>query len=160
MPSPGGTGRTSLGKINELVTDGHRTGGSRHHYVDVPYLFFGPEERGTLGALAAQCFDDRYRWHAGALRTIRSPDLPLLGRLLGGDGARRGDLLSYLLFDRAFIDAAIEQGQQDARLLLANADRTPWLTQAPKHVPPERISIHAAKQSLDAAPGAETTDTA
>lgn len=137
----------TLGKINELVADLRRTGGSEHHYVDVPYLFFGPEERGTLGALAAKSFHDRYRWPAGALRTIRNPDLPLLGRLLGGDGTRRGDLLSYLLFDSAFIDAAIGQGQQDAQLLLANLDGTPWLTRAPKHVAPPRISVRAAKQA-------------
>ncbi|QSE84931.1 patatin-like phospholipase family protein [Rhodococcus koreensis] len=137
----------TLGKINELVADGRRTGASQRRYVDVPYRFFGPEERGTLGALAATSFDDRYRWPGGALRTIRNPDLPLLGRLLGGDGARRGDLLSYLLFDGAFIDAAIGLGQRDAQLLLADGDGTSWLTAAPKHVAPDRISVRAAKQA-------------
>jgi len=141
----------TLGKINELVADGRRTGASQRRYVDVPYLFFGPEERGTLGALAATSFDDRYRWPGGALRTIRNPDLPLLGRLLGGDGARRGDLLSYLLFDGAFIDAAIGLGRRDAQLLLADGDGAPWLTAAPKHVAPDRISVRAAKQAHDEA---------
>ncbi|KAF0957713.1 patatin-like phospholipase family protein [Rhodococcus sp. T7] len=151
----------TLGKINELVADGRRTvTGRQHHYVDVPYLFFGPETRECLGALAAKAFDDRNRWPAGAWNMLRNPDLLLLGRLLGGDGARRGDLLSYLLFDRGFIDAAIRMGQRDARLLLADADQPPWLTGAPKHVPPERISVHAAKQALGAGIGAETTHTA
>jgi len=151
----------TLGKINELVADGRRTGtGRHHHYVDVPYLFFGPETRGCLGTLAAEAFDDRNRWPAGAWRMLRNPDLLLLGRLLGGDGARRGDLLSYLLFDRGFINAAICMGRRDAHLLLAGTDQPPWLTGAPKHVPPQRISVHAAMQTHGAGIGAETTDTA
>jgi len=60
-------------------------------------------------------------------------------------------LLSYLLFDGAFIDAAIGLGRRDAQLLLANGDGTSWLTAAPKHVAPDRISVRAAKQAHGAA---------
>ena len=123
----------TLGKTNELVeTGGQRKGKSRPQTV-VPYVFVGPDERGTLGKMAARCFDERYRGIPGLLRTLWEPDDRLLGRLLGGDGRRRGDLLSYLLFEGDFLQAAIDQGQADASAVMSSTDSTrlPWRTSAP-----------------------------
>ena len=123
----------TLGEINELVS----TGGRRQHAdgredVVIPYLVFGPAERGTLGTVAARCFEQRTEGPLGALRAIGRPDMHLLGRLLGGRGRRRGDLLSYLLFDRGFMEASIELGKQDAAEALASTGTgpVPWRTHA------------------------------
>ena len=48
-------------------------------------------------------------------RRERGPAGRLLRHLAAGDPARSGDLLSYLLFDRAFAARLIEQGRADAR---------------------------------------------
>ena len=56
-------------------------------------------------------FRDRY----GGLKGLRSPDFPLLNRLLGGESPTHGELLSYLFFDREFIEELIRMGQRDAR---------------------------------------------
>jgi len=100
----------TLGKLNEESPGGRAR--------RVPYLFVAPDARGRLGTLAAQCFAQQYGGLRGALRSVARPDLPLAGRLLGGDGPRRGDLLSYLLFDPAFVTASIELGQRDAAATL------------------------------------------
>ena len=42
-------------------------------------------------------------------------DFPLLNRLLGGESPTHGELLSYLFFDREFIEELIRMGQRDAR---------------------------------------------
>jgi len=56
---------------------------------------------------------------AGKLRHL---DLALLSGLLGAGPASRGDLLSYLFFEPAFMDAAIRLGRHDGEALL---DRPP-----------------------------------
>jgi NTE family protein len=124
----------TLGKINELVSGGaQRTGGKRSFDV-VPFMFFGPEQRGALAGEAVLAYEEEFGGLAGAVRALRHPDLPILARMFGGEGARRGDLLSYLLFDRHFVDRASELGRQDAfRVLLADRERdVPWETGAPK----------------------------
>ena len=65
----------------------------------------------------------------GGLRGLLSPDYPLLSRLLGGRTRSRGELLSFLLFDREFVAELIEAGQRDARRWL---DRHPgfWCSDA------------------------------
>jgi NTE family protein len=120
----------TLGKVNELVRTGRQRRSAGRPYTMVRWLFFGPPERHTLGALAVSCLRRRYRGPAGAWRTIREPDLALLGRFLAGDGPRQGDLLSYLFFDSDFIEAAIERGREDAGEVLAGPDPevVPWRT--------------------------------
>jgi NTE family protein len=49
---------------------------------------------------------------------VRSPDLAVLARLLGGQNHAHGELLSYLLFDQEFIGALIEMGERDANAWL------------------------------------------
>jgi NTE family protein len=99
----------------------------------VPYLFAGPPERGTLSRLAAEVYEERFTGVRGALRAVWEPDLPLLAQLLGGDGPRRGDVLSYLLFDRSFTERAIALGQQHATALFPSAPAAgvPWRTTRP-----------------------------
>ena len=65
-------------------------------YRCVPYIFIAPERRGAIGRLAHEVFRDRY----GGLKGLRSPDFPLLNRLLGGESPTHGELLSYLFFDQ------------------------------------------------------------
>ncbi len=123
----------TLTTVNELVEGGGQRTTGRRPLTVVPWLFFGPDERRTLGALAAASFDQRYGRRPGAWQTLRHPDLLLLGRLFGGDGPRRGDLMSYLFFDPGFLEAAIEQGQQDATAVLEAAPpgTVPWRTHGP-----------------------------
>jgi hypothetical protein len=51
-------------------------------------------------------------WH-------RLTNLAFLTFLLG-PGQDSGELLSYIFFEPEFIDAAIRQGQQDAKIILGN----------------------------------------
>ncbi len=104
----------TLARTNELLEAGaQRRTGDRELAV-VPFVFVGPAERASLARVAARCFDERYAGPGGRWRSLREIDLRLLGRFLGGDGDRRGDLLSFLLFQREFTEAAIELGRSDA----------------------------------------------
>jgi NTE family protein len=115
-----------LTKINALAMGPYRV---------VPVLFCGPPDRAALADLAADAYD-RPR---GLLASVLRPDLPLLSLLLAGRGARRGELLSYLLFEPDFINRAIEAGRRDAELLFADAATgtdLPWCTTTTR--PPRR----------------------
>jgi NTE family protein len=129
----------TLARTNELVASGGRRRGRRRLTV-VPYLFVGPLERRTLGEVAARCYDDRYRGVRGALRMAREIDQRLLGRFLGGDGDRRGDLLSYLQFENGFMSAAIDLGRADADRTVAATDPgdLPWCLTEPLDVTASR----------------------
>jgi NTE family protein len=120
----------TLGKINEVLLS--RGGGDRRSGGPkvVPYLFLGPEHRATVGRIAARWFDERWRDPAVWFRSVFRPDLALFGWLAGGDGPRRGDLLSYLAFDGGFAEEAIAQGRRDAERSLGDG-AVPWTTAAP-----------------------------
>jgi len=121
-----------LGNVNLFFADGagakaavdYRAVRGKPPYRTVPYVFVGPERRGAVGELAAEVFRDRY----GGLKGVRSPDFPLLSRLLGGDSPTHGELLSYLLFDEVFIAELIDMGRRDARRWLeaAPGPADPW----------------------------------
>jgi NTE family protein len=93
-------------------------------YRLVPYIFIAPEKRGAIGQLARDVFRSRY----GGLKGLRSPDLRLLERLIGGESPQHGELLSYLFFDPEFIEELIRMGQQDARRWLEAppGEDDPW----------------------------------
>jgi NTE family protein len=55
-------------------------------------------------------FERRY----GGLRSLRDPDYAVISRILGGRVRSRGELLSFLLFDPAFVSELIEMGRRDA----------------------------------------------
>jgi NTE family protein len=113
----------TLGDINRFHADGalspasadDRRARGRPPYRPIPYIFIAPRGPGAIANLAEQIFRTRY----GGLRALRSPDLAVLSRLLGGDSPTHGELLSYLLFDREFIAALIAMGREDANAWLA-----------------------------------------
>jgi NTE family protein len=93
-------------------------------YRCVPYIFIAPARRGAIGELARQVFRSRY----GGLKGLRSPDVRLLERLIGGESPQHGELLSYLFFDPEFIEELIRMGQEDARRWLEAppGENDPW----------------------------------
>jgi NTE family protein len=93
-------------------------------YRCIPYIFIAPERRGAIGRVARDVLADRY----GGVKGLRSPDFPLLNRLIGGDSPTHGELLSYLFFDHEFIEELIRMGQRDARRWLRSAPGPddPW----------------------------------
>lgn len=115
----------TLSKVNALVGGQRQRSASGREYGEIPFLFVGPATRGTLAVEAMLAYQDRFSGVRGALRGLAEPDLPLLARMVTGDGDRRGDVLSYLLFDRGFVDRAIALGSDDAAKALAN---DPWRT--------------------------------
>jgi NTE family protein len=102
----------------------YRAARGKPPYRCIPYIFIAPERRGEIGRLAHNVFNDRY----GGLKGLRSPDFPLLNRLIGGESPTHGELLSYLFFDREFIEELIRMGQRDARRWLRTAatPTAPW----------------------------------
>jgi NTE family protein len=103
----------------------YRRSRGRPPYRRVSYALVAPETRGEIGRIAESVFERRY----AGLRGLTSPDYPLLARLLGGRTRSRGELLSFLLFDRVFVAELIEAGRRDARRWL---DRHPgfWCSDA------------------------------
>jgi NTE family protein len=96
-------------------------------YRCVPYMFIAPRAPGAIAELANDVFHSRY----GGIKGARSPDLAVLGRLLGGHNHAHGELLSYLLFDHEFIDGLIKMGKRDANAWLSAAPGPdePWQTE-------------------------------
>jgi NTE family protein len=101
----------------------YRSARGRPSYRRVSYALVAPERRTTLAEVAEQILARKY----SGLRALRDPDFPLLARLL--DGGRRGELMSFVLFDEDFAAALIELGQADAQRWL---DRHPrfWCADA------------------------------
>lgn len=108
--------------INSFFVEDHRVGTipsarayrearGRRPYRKIAYAMVTPRRRRELGQLAMTVFEQRY----GGLKAIRHPDLLMLGRLLRGRTDAGGDLLSFLFFDRAYVDALIAAGRRDAR---------------------------------------------
>ena len=118
LVDPLGEDMRMLGNVNEFFAGGddaqaatrYREARGKPPYRRVPYIFVAPRRRGIIGDIASEVFRTRY----GGLKGLRSPDFPLLNRLLGGDSPAHGELLSYLLFDQEFIEALIDLGRDDA----------------------------------------------
>lgn len=89
----------------------YRTARGRRPYRRISYALVTPRRRRELGQLAMRTFERRH----GGLGVLRHPDLLLLGRLLRGRTDAGGDLLSFLFFDREYVDALIAAGRRDAR---------------------------------------------
>jgi NTE family protein len=111
-----------LGDINTFYAEAatspaavrYRKAHGRPPYRRIPYIFIAPRRPGAIAELASDVFAERY----GGLRALRSPDVTVMSRLLGGSNASHGDLLSYVLFDRQFVKALIEMGRKDAEAWL------------------------------------------
>ncbi|MCW3040866.1 MAG: Patatin [Solirubrobacterales bacterium] len=104
----------------------HRTSQGKKPYKKVSYALVAPQEKGEVGAMAEAVF----RRHYAGWRGWRSPDYPVLSRILGGGRTRsRGELLSFLMFDEHFVERLLEAGAADAQRWL---DRHPrfWCADA------------------------------
>ena len=112
-------------------------------YRTVPYMFVSPGKTGAVGELASEVFRARY----GGLKGLRSPDLRLLNRLLGGDSPTHGELLSYLLFDPEFVRELIEMGMRDATAWLKAPAGPDWPWQ--RHPLPALAADRAHGSSAD-----------
>jgi NTE family protein len=115
-----------LGNANLFFGNGSRAANAyraargKPPYRVVPYVFIAPERHGAIGALASEVFKARYGSLTSLrglreLAVMRGTDFRVLNRLLGGDSPTHGELLSYLFFDRDFIDELINMGRDDAR---------------------------------------------
>jgi NTE family protein len=111
-------------RMTDAATERYRAARGKKPYRCIPYIFIAPEKRGAIGRLASDVFKDRY----GGFKGLRSPDFQLLNRLLGGESPTHGELLSYLFFDREFIEELIRMGQRDAKRWLRAEPGTddPW----------------------------------
>ncbi|MEV0105086.1 patatin-like phospholipase family protein [Nocardia sp. NPDC050799] len=120
----------TLAKVNSLVASTVSATTTERPKKIIPFLPLTPPTRATLGNLAEEVFADQRRHQSGIVSTLRRAELRMLGRALSGDGPRRGDLFSYLYFDREFIEASIELGRHhaDAALSGAPVHRLPWWT--------------------------------
>jgi NTE family protein len=135
LVDPLGEDMRMLGNVNAFFADDkdapagarYRQARGKTPYRRVPYIFIAPSRRGIIGEIATNVFRARY----GGLKGLRSPDFRLLNRLLGGDSPAHGELLSYLLFDRDFIDALIDLGRADAARWLNThrGSEQPWQTE-------------------------------
>lgn len=124
----------TLANTNTFLVDGSLNPGAIHYrkvrgkqpYRKVSYAFVCPRRPGAIGEIALEVFERRY----GGLKAFRDLDIPLISRLLGGDSATHGELLSYLLFDPEFATALIDLGRQDAKRWLRrhtqDGQPNPW----------------------------------
>jgi NTE family protein len=108
-----------LAEVNAMTEDAdlapvierHRAARGMPTYRTVPFAAVAPVDGEELSRIAMEVF----RANHGSLRgTLGDPDLQIMHRLLGSDSPLQGELLSYLLFDRDFFDAASELGRRDA----------------------------------------------
>jgi NTE family protein len=104
----------TLMKVNALA-NGKASPSNGRQYRQIPYIFAGPTagQVGQLGRVAATVLDNE----GSVLNAITHFDLWLFTRLIGPVKSR-GDIMSYLLFEPAFAQAAIQLGQQDAQRYL------------------------------------------
>ena len=108
--------------INSFFVEGHSAGSvsdARSYriarglapYRPISYALVAPRQRGLIGRMAEATFNRRY----GRLRALRNVDFAVMARALGAGSRSRGELLSFLLFDREFIAALADLGRRDAR---------------------------------------------
>ena len=109
-----------LAEVNALVEDEqvavplarHRESRGKTPYRAMPYVAVAPEDGEDLARAASEVFRSNY----GSLRgTLGDPDMQLMHRLLGSQSPLQGELLSYLMFDQDFFDAAADLGRRAAR---------------------------------------------
>jgi NTE family protein len=119
----------------------YRTSKGRNPYSKVSYALVAPPERGELGRVAERVFQQRFTgW-----RALRSPDYPVMSRLLGGRARSRGELLSFLMFDEVFIAELLELGRRDAQAWL---ERHPhfWCTDAAHDFPFDVLDLDTVRE--------------
>lgn len=125
----------------------HRVSQGKKPFKKVSYALVAPERKGEIGAMAEEVF----REHFSGWRGLRSPDYPIISRLLGGDRTRaRGELLSFLMFDEHFVEKLLAAGAADAQRWI---DRHPrfWCSDAAHdfQVDPDGAGTLREEQILD-----------
>ncbi len=123
-----------LAEVNELaadptvssVLDQHRRTRGREPYRVVPYVAVAPRRGDELAGIAMEVYRSN---HASLRATLSDPDLQVMHRLMGSDSPLQGELLSYLLFDPDFFDAAAGLGRRDAQAWV-DAEPDLWRTSA------------------------------
>ena len=115
-----------LARVNTLLGDRTVTVKAEPAKRPIGYLFVGPDERGSLGSLAAKV-------EPTGLTTR------LIRQLAGEQQSQRRELLSYGLFEPEFFAAAIDKGRHDARTELARVEtlERDWRTDPLPEVPEE-----------------------
>jgi NTE family protein len=103
---------TSRAARDYRVARGHKP------YRPISYALVAPRRRGDIGRLADAVFERRY----GGPRGLRDLDYAVISRALGGRSRSRGELLSFLLFDKQFVSELVVMGCRDA---------TRWLRRHP-----------------------------
>jgi len=109
-----------LAEINAMAGDAelgpalrrHREASGSSPYRTVPYIAVAPEDGEELARAAMEVFRAN---HGSLRRTLGDPDMQVMHRLLGSDSPLQGELLSYLMFDSDFFDAASQLGRRDAQ---------------------------------------------
>ncbi|HET8759195.1 MAG TPA: patatin-like phospholipase family protein [Solirubrobacteraceae bacterium] len=76
-----------------------------------PHIAVAPERAGAIGRVATEILDRNYR----SVRGLTRANLALIDRLAGGESPLHGELISFLLFDRDFIDELVLMGRSDAQ---------------------------------------------
>ena len=89
-----------------------RAARDRPPYRVLPHVSVVPEHGSEIDRAAREVFAAN---HGTLRRTLGDPDLQLVHRVLGSDSPLQGELLSYLMFDADFFDAAADLGARDAR---------------------------------------------
>jgi NTE family protein len=117
----------TLVKINKLV----RVAGAGVSERTIPYILIAPQHPDEIAEIATCCFKDNYTGPHNIGRRGRS--VGVLGGLLDvGDNAVRGELLSYLMFDKDFANELIKLGKRNAdEWLQKEHDNGPWRTGLP-----------------------------
>jgi NTE family protein len=113
-----------LAAVNALAADDqlrshldrHRAAIGRPPFRVTPYVAVAPLTGDELSGLAMEVFRAN---HGTLRRSLLDPDLQLVHRLLGSDSPLQGELLSYLLFDPDFFEAAAALGRREAEDWLA-----------------------------------------
>jgi NTE family protein len=107
----------TLAGVNAMVADAAEAGAEIRGRRAVPYVFVAPRTVDAIGEIAVEVYREYY---AGAAGFKRSPDLALLGRLVGGGrDAVHGELLSYLFFAPEFARELLALGRRDAERWLS-----------------------------------------
>jgi NTE family protein len=94
-------------------------------YRPISYALVAPRRHGEIGRLAESVLNRRLR----GLRSLRDLDYLLMSRALGARHGAHGDLLSFLLFDREYLDGLMRMGARDARRWLKRHPRF-WCSDA------------------------------
>jgi NTE family protein len=85
---------------------------SRRRRRRIPYILIAPKDRLEIGRLARDVYKRHYTGIGGL---VRDPNLALFGRIVNAErSAIHGELFSYLLLAREFIDELIALGRRDA----------------------------------------------